>query len=217
MIKLLVFDMDGTIIDSDEVLIKTREELYSLYKKNGEIFDKNLIKDISGPPLSYAIDINFPEEDKEFIRKEYRIRANKYYDTDLKLFPNVKEVLTSLKNEGIILSVFTSKTLERTKYCLNKYDILDLFSEFCCCDNFPSKPNIDALIYLKNKYKLKEEEIKMVGDTYIDYLAAKNANIEALILTHVERNHLEKIENPIFIKDFLSLKKYVERINKNEK
>lgn len=216
MIKLLVFDMDGTIIDSDEVLYKTWCELYLNFKKNGEIFDKNLIKDFSGPPLSYAISRAFPESDPEFIRKEYRARTKKYYDTDLKIFPDVIEVLNKLKKENIKLAIFTSKTYEMTKYCLEKFDLFTLFSDFCCCDNgFKVKPDKEALVYLKNKYNLKNEEIKMVGDTYYDYLAASSADLETIILTQVKRNELEKIENPIFIENYKKLYEYIEKVNKS--
>ncbi len=215
MIKLLIFDMDGTIIDSDDVLIKTWEELFKLYKNN-EVFNPDKIAEYSGPPLSYAINDAFKDfDDKEFIRQEYRARTKKYYDTDLHNFPNCKEVILKLFEDGIKLCILTAKNLEMTKYCLDKIGILECFDDLITCDSsFPSKPDPAAINYLLEKYNFKNNEAIMVGDTYYDALAAKNAHIDSIIFTMRKRVRLNEVNITFKAKDYLEFYDYIESRNK---
>ncbi len=201
MIKLMIFDMDGTIIDSDQVLINTWKELFSLYK-HGESFDPNKIAEYSGPPLSYAINDAFKDyEDKEFIRKEYRSRTKKYYDTDLSLFKHARKALKFFHDNNIKLCVLTAKNSEMTAYCLKKFCLFSYFDELITCDsNFEPKPCPDAIIYLKEKYKLNKDEIMMVGDTYYDALAGINADVQTALMTMRYRVNLDSILDKVTLK-----------------
>lgn len=211
MVKLLVFDMDGTIIDSDIILYKTWQELYDLYNDH-KVFDIKKISEYSGPPLDYAINDAFKDyKDKEFIRKEYRKRTKKYYDTDLTLFPNTYEVLKKIHDEHHIkFAIFTAKTLEMTKYCLDKYYLTELFDDFITCDSiFPPKPNKEGIEYLINKYKLNNDEIIMVGDTINDALVASNSNIKSIIFMMHERKDIDKVKITKKVNNYLEFYDYL--------
>lgn len=201
MIKLLIFDMDGTIIDSDQVLIKTREELYSLYKKD-VTFDPNKIAEYSGPPLSYALNDAFKGYDNlEFIRTEYRKRTKKYYDTDLNLFKNTKKALNLFYKNGIRLAVLTAKNLEMTTYCLKKFHLFSYFNDLITCDsNFKPKPSSEGIDFLLNKYHLKSDEVMMVGDTYYDAMAAVNAGVRSCVFTMRYRIRINEVSKYLTLK-----------------
>ena len=55
MVKLLIFDMDGTLVDTDEVLYQTWAELFRLYKPKEYVIDREFIRGFSGPPIEESI------------------------------------------------------------------------------------------------------------------------------------------------------------------
>ena len=55
MVKLLIFDADGTLFDTDEIIFKTWKELFSLYKPKDTFIDREFTRSFSGPPLSESI------------------------------------------------------------------------------------------------------------------------------------------------------------------
>ena len=104
MVKLLIFDADGTLFDTDEIIFKTWKELFSLYKPKDTFIDREFTRSFSGPPLSESIKKVFSEYPLDFMIKEYTDRTKKYYASDLKVFDHVVEVLQKLKEKGYILT-----------------------------------------------------------------------------------------------------------------
>lgn len=186
MVKLLIFDMDGTLVDTDEVLYETWAELFRLYKPKDYVIDREFVRGFSGPPIEQSIARAFPEKDPKFILKEYRTRTAKYYDDYLKFFPNEKEVLKKLYKEGYILTISTSKNRPMAEKCLKIFGVYDLFSEMITSsEDVPHKPDPASLNLLVEKFNVKKEEALMIGDTSFDALAAINANIKSVLLNYV--------------------------------
>ena len=71
MYKLIIFDMDGTIADTDKVIVKSYLELYKIYKPN-DIASVDKIRTFSGPPINKTLTEEFPHLELDFIKKEYR-------------------------------------------------------------------------------------------------------------------------------------------------
>lgn len=214
MIKLIIFDMDGTLIDTDDILIATWNELFSLYK-NGEVFDSKKIEEYSGPTLEYAVNDAFKDyKDKDFIYKEYRKRTKKYYESLLKAFPDTVETIKYFYENNIKLCVLTAKTLEMTKYCLTKIGLSSYFLDLITCDsNFKRKPDPEGINYLKEKYNLNNDEIMMVGDTTYDALAGINANVKTCILTMRKRKDIDKIKVDYKLDSYKKLKEIIDKEN----
>ena len=84
MVKVLIFDMDGTLIDTDEIIYRTWKELFLEYKPKDYVIDREVVRTFSGPPVEQSINFAFPELDPDFVLKEYRKRTAKYYEDCLK-------------------------------------------------------------------------------------------------------------------------------------
>ena len=196
MVKLLIFDMDGTLIDTDKVLFETRKELFLLYKPKDFAIDEEVVRTYSGPPIQESIANAFPERDPNFILKEYRARTEKYYDYYLKLYPGEKEILKKLHSEGYILTIATQKNKKMALKSLEMKGICDYFSLILTSnDGFKTKPSPDMINYILANFNCKPEEAIMIGDTAYDYLAAKNANVKSILFKGSKRTYSEEV-NP---------------------
>lgn len=213
MVKLLIFDMDGTLIDTDEVLYKTWKELFELYKPKDYTIDREFIRSFSGPPIESSIARAFPEKDPDFILSEYRKRTAKYYDTDLKFFDNEKDVLNKLYKDGYILTIATSKNRPMTEKSLQIFGVFDLFSDMVTSsEDVAHKPNPDSLLILMKKFNIKKEETLMIGDTSFDALAARNAGVKSVLLKLCPRTY-EKDKMPdFFVSSYNELYDLIKRI-----
>jgi len=196
MVKLLIFDMDGTLIDTDKVLFETWKELFMLYKPKDFKIDEEVIRTYSGPPIQESIAKAFPEKDQAFILKEYRARTEKYYDYYLKIYPGEKEVLKRLHDEGYILTIATQKNKKMALRSLEMKEIYDYFSLILTSnDGFKTKPSPDMINYILANFNCKPEEAVMIGDTAYDYLAAKNAKVKSILFKGSKRSYSEEV-NP---------------------
>lgn len=210
MVKVLIFDMDGTLIDTDEIIYKTWSELFLEYKPKDYVIDREVVRTFSGPPVEQSINFAFPEMDKAFVLKEYRKRTAKYYDTCLKMFPGELEIIHKLHDEGYIFAVATSKNKEMTIKCLEKYGIKDYFSYILTSsDPFKHKPDPVMLNYIINKLGVSKEEVMMIGDTKFDYLASKNAGTKCILFTGAPRKYEETIKPFAFASTYEEIYKII--------
>jgi len=94
----------------------------------------------------------------------------------IKPFYNVQYILKLLRRKKIRYSIVTSKDLSHTKLLLKKFEIQPS-SIHCPNKKLRGKPYPDHLLNCIKKNKIKPSDACFVGDTMIDYLAAKKANI----------------------------------------
>ena len=176
--KLYLFDLDGTLIDSDQMLIETFHELYKIYRP-GYMPEDSYIRTFSGPQITETLSKEFPNEDQTKMMNEYRERSRKYYDQYVRLFPNVMKMLEMLKNKGIKFGIITNKHRYATQYTYKLLDLekFDIFS--VCADDVKNlKPAPDGVYESMEHFGVEnKEDVIYIGDGYIDYLTAKNAGI----------------------------------------
>lgn len=203
-IKAIIFDMDGTILDTiDDIRnavnyamkvhnyeLKTLDEAKKALGRGGH----NLIKDL----LPNDID------EKTFL-EVFNTYQNYYEENSqvlTKPFPNIIKLLETLKAKGYLLFVVSNK-FQNLVEDLNETHFNNVFTEAIGeRSDLKIKPNPDMLIYVLNKYKLKNEEVLFIGDSEIDILTGKNANVAVCAVTWGFRDiDTLKALNPNYIID----------------
>lgn len=187
--KVLIFDVDGTLLDTDEVIVQTYISLFTKYKSKNEI-DINKFKTFSGPPLNETLTREFPNLDYKFIYDEYKKTSNINYPKYIKIFKNSKEVLVNLKNKGYKLAICSSKIHESIMFCLKITNLDNLFDYIVGFDDvIKPKPNNEGINKIINYFNASLNDAAFIGDTDFDYLTAKNGNLDCIIMTMLKRNN----------------------------
>ena len=141
---------------------------------------------------------------KKEIQEIYKINSIKNFNK-LKLFSNVKTVLSFLKKNKNFFCLVTSKDLDRTKIIIKKFD-LKFKSIHCPNSKLRGKPYPDQILHCLNKNKFKKKETAYVGDTYQDYLAAKRSGITFIFANYGFGKQKKIYKNNI--KNLKDIKKY---------
>lgn len=117
------------------------------------------------------------------------------------------EVLRRLHERGLLLFLVTTDGPVVTAHCLKELGIRDFFTEVISDDgHMPPKPDVAALFYLAEKYRLSPEEICMVGDTDTDARFAQNGGISFI---HVGAETINTAEKKTQIPDVSYLESVV--------
>ncbi|MEZ8105733.1 phosphoglycolate phosphatase [Vibrio cortegadensis] len=210
-IKLIAFDLDGTLLDSvPDLAVAADKACQSLgFPAVTEEQVRNYVGNgadiLIGRALSQSLDIN-PELSDE-LKADARIRFDEFYAQGghklSHLYSNVQQTLKTLHQAGFILALVTNKPSVFVPEVLAQHDIAKYFTDVIGGDSFPvRKPDPIALNWLLEKHSVSAEQMLMVGDSKNDILAAKNAGCASFGLTY-GYNHGEPISvsNPDYIAD----------------
>jgi len=197
-LKLVLFDVDGTLLDSRWSIVTAMTLAYEASGLPPPSPDS--IKHIVGLSLAEAISTMTPELGPEWRRVIGESYRNAYMTLDAgarkrePLFPGVVEVLNTLDEAGLLLGVVTGKSRAGLDAVLKRHDLADRFVTLQTSDNMPSKPAPDLVLKALRETGAEALDTVVVGDTSHDILMAKNAHVRTVGVTwgFHERSVLEE-------------------------
>lgn len=214
-IDTVLFDLDGTLVDSNELIIKSFYETMKKYLPNREFTRKELIEMI-GPPLkeTFLVASSDPKVILEMINYYRKVYVDLEFDY-IKLYPNVIETLKKLMVNNIQLGIVTTKFKESAMPSIKHYGLDKYITSYCFLDDVTEhKPHPEPIFYALKQFK-SYKDVLMVGDNSSDILAGKNASALTCGVEWSIKKHMIKDLNPDYwIKDYLDL---VDIIIKKEK
>lgn len=177
MRKTILFDLDGTLIDSTPAILNSFQ--YAFKELQLKTCKDEDIKALIGFPLDVMFSTLHPDYkhlSQKFI-EFYRIKYKEVYLEQTSLLPSVKDAL-ELAKEFSDLGVVTTKGGLFTKPLLDFLGILHFFEVIIGRDDvqFP-KPHSEPIIKALDKMQKDKTNAYMVGDTHLDILSAKSAEI----------------------------------------
>ncbi len=192
--KLLIFDLDGTSADTDKMVVETMREMYAKFAPNVEVNDAQLVK-FSGPPLRLSLPKTFPDVDVEEAMRTFNTLSKPNYDRYVKTFPGEKMTLLALKQAGYKLAIVTNKANKFIDYTMKLIDLEGVFDVIVGFDDVKNpKPDPEGIKICQDKLGISKEETLYIGDTYYDYLTAKNANVDFALVKFADKPIEEKMD-----------------------
>jgi phosphoglycolate phosphatase len=182
-LPLLIFDLDGTLIDSSrDLVISTNAMLRHLGRPEVDEKTVNSYVGDGAPKLvrralgDEANDAEFDAAYAFFIRY---YRAHSLENTDL--YPGIRQALDELRGPENILAVLTNKPAKISYDILAGLKVADYFFRVYGGDSFPSKkPDPVGIETLLREANVQRESVVMIGDSSVDISTAKNAGVRAL-------------------------------------
>lgn len=211
--SLLIFDWDGTLIDSKKKIIDCMQSAISTLKLD-ERSDKE-INAIIGMGLDEAVSSLYPDltinKVKETVQM-YREISLKSDGISSQLFKGAKEVLSSLKRSGYYLSIATNKSRRGLDKDLIDTGMEDLIPITRCADETRPKPHPQMLEEILIDYNINADQALMIGDSVYDLQVAKNTKVDALAVSYGVHSliHLLKEEPVGFIDNIDQLPKWLD-------
>lgn len=177
MQKSILFDLDGTLTDSSEGVVKCSLHAFSFY---GIKIPKEAESTLIGPPLRYSFKkYGIPENEIENALTRYRERYLTVGKFENHPYNNIEETLQKLVSAGHRLFVATCKPEETSVEILEYFGLAKYFEGICGATFDTSRDSKSAVIaYLKEKYA--PENMIMVGDTVFDVEGAKEMGIDTI-------------------------------------
>lgn len=178
MIEVVIFDFDGTLADTFDIIFALANRLsvefgYKQAKKE-EIPEIEKLTPLEMINQSGISIFKLP-----FLLKRIRKEFKKKID-DVSLFTEIKEVLFELKSQGYKLGIITSNSKENVEFILEKYDLF-VFEFIVSGTSLFGKHRV-LRKYLKAE-NISPEKVVYVGDETRDVNAAKKAKIKIISVT----------------------------------
>ena len=183
MYKYLLFDLDGTLTDSQEGI--TKSVSYALINLGVEDLPDDIKLRFIGPPLkdSFPKYCGFDEETTEKAIALYRERYSKVGKFENRPYEGIPELLKKLKDDNRVLVIASSKPTGFVEDILNKFDLRQYFDIISAADLSGKKCEKEDVIKealeilnLKNG----DKDVVMIGDRHYDINGAKYFDLDSI-------------------------------------
>lgn len=182
MIKGIIFDVDGTLVNSNDAHADSWAEVFS---EAGYDVPFDAVRPLIGMggdkllPKTIGVESD-SEEGKRLSAKRWKLFKSKYVPA-LKPLPGARALAQRIRNDGLATVIATSAQRDELHVLLKAAEVADLMEEEATSgDAENSKPDPDIVEAAVKKSGLKPGELIMIGDTPYDVEAALRANVSII-------------------------------------
>ena len=196
-IKLIIFDFDGTLADTYELIIKTNQA--AMEAMDYPVRDEEAIRATIGLPLEAGIRALYPDLPEEALpqwcatyRRIFDVYKTQYLPV---LFPEVKETLEWLRDKGFVLTVASSRQSVSLNAFLRDLGILPCFRYVLGADNVSrAKPDPEPVLKTLRDLGYNAGKTLVVGDMPVDIFMGARAGAKTVGVTYGNSNRAQLLE-----------------------
>ena len=180
-IDTILFDFDGTIMDTNDVIIQSWQHTYRTFR-GVEAKEDDIIATF-GETLEYSMKNLFPEVPLEESLPVYRGYQRDNFLSSISLVPGMRELLDELQDRGYAMAMVTSRLRFTTDQALEAFDLGKYFRYVVTADDVTrAKPDPQCVEMALEKLGSSADRSIMTGDTIHDILCAKNVGIRSVLV-----------------------------------
>jgi len=180
---IILFDLDGTLIDSTPAILESFYEAYKAF--NTPIPNDDEIKKLIGLPLDIMFEkLGIPSEKKWDYVDAYKKHYRPISKQKTTLLPFAKEAIIEASKIAT-LGIVTTKTARYSEELMEHFGVLQYFKVLIGREDVDNpKPHPEPILKALNilGYRLDKKAF-MIGDTCLDSISAKKANITSIAVT----------------------------------
>ena len=179
----VLFDMDGTLLDSIELIVESA--VYAFAGRPGPQPTREEWRALIGTPLDamlkpWALDA----DDATFLRARYRQFQAEHHDRLVRLYDDVEETLRGLHGRGHPLAIVSSKLDVGIRRSMDHFRLTPLFDAIVGIDHTTQhKPHPEPVRFALTALGVTAEQALFVGDSPHDVEAAKAAGVPVVAVT----------------------------------
>jgi pyrophosphatase PpaX len=184
LLKAALFDFDGTLVDTTEMIYQGMRHAASTILGRDDIPRETLLANV-GQPLPRQMEL-IDAEKAELLLEAYRHHHEENHDALIQEFPQVAQALSRLRSAGIKVAVVTSKRRASVEMALDNFpDLRNVVDRFVTMeDTNEHKPHPEPLWRgLELLGGIPKEEAAYVGDSPFDVEAAKAAGVTSVAVS----------------------------------
>ncbi|KEQ22070.1 pyrophosphatase PpaX [Paenibacillus tyrfis] len=179
MIQTVLFDLDGTIVDTNELIIQSFLHTFEGITKE-PVTREHIVPNMGRPLIEQMVFFSGREQVDDLVQK-YRAFNIAHHDELVREFPYVRETVAKLHAAGVKLGVVTSKIRQTTEMGLKLTGLYDYFGTIVTVDDVENpKPDPEGIHKAIRELGGDLSSALMVGDSHYDIEAAHNAGIPSV-------------------------------------
>lgn len=193
-IKAILFDHDGTIVDSESIHFYFWKKVLSKY--NLKLSEEEYIKYYSGLPAKAkaadAVSRYNINQDPKILEKDKKIELSKYLkNNSFPIMDGAIDAINELINLGIKIGVVTGTNYDNLKNTLDSNPVFSKLSVVITGDDVSNnKPHPECYLLALSKLGIKPSECLAIEDTEIGLISANKAGIDCIVVpTEMSKNH----------------------------
>lgn len=175
--KILLFDLDGTLIDSTQAILESFVNASLFFGYNFKGREEEIQALIGSPLREMFIKMGLPQGEIEECVKLYRSNYERIYLQKTILLPKVMDSFKTLPS-SYLLGVVTSKSSFFSKKILENLGMIKYFFRIVGIDDVKEpKPSAEPIFKALEGLEYDKSQVYMIGDTFFDMQSAKNSDV----------------------------------------